>query len=265
MTLSDFSGFKIVTSDLFSEYGIKHFFSTIIDAETNNNNVTFGIKEENREEILKNYEKVADYFGVPLSNITKSTQVHKDVVMKVENCHIGMGVTKKTLTDNADGLITDIENIPLCIFTADCVPVLIADKKGSVVSAVHSGWRGTAMEITVNAINMMTDCYGIKKEDIICAIGPCISKCCFEVSREVIDEIIKIKGSESTFYAKENDKYMLDLKELNKIILLNAGIHERNIDVSEMCTKCRDDLFFSYRRQGDKAGRNASFIMKQKG
>ena len=182
--------------------------------------------------------------------------------MEVEECHIGMGVTKKTMTDNADGLITDVEKIPLCIFTADCVPVLIADKKGTVVSAVHSGWRGTVMEITVNSINVMTEKYGIKKEDIICAIGPCISKCCFEVSKEVIDEVLKIKGAESTFYTKENEKYMLDLKELNKLIILNAGIPEENIDVSDMCTKCEEDLFFSYRRQGEKAGRNASFIMK---
>ena len=65
-----------------------------------------------------------------------------------------------------------------------------------------------------------------------------------------------------TIYAKENEKYMLDLKELNKLILLNAGIPEENIDVSDMCTKCEDELFFSYRRQGEKAGRNASFIMK---
>ena len=262
MTLTDFKGFKIVTSDLFSKYNIKHFFSTISDESTGNKSVTFGFREDNREEVLKNYEKVADYFNVPVTSITKSTQVHKDVVMEVEECHIGMGVTKKTMTDNADGLITDVEKIPLCIFTADCVPVLIADKKGTVVSAVHSGWRGTVMEITVNSINTMTEKYGIKKEDIICAIGPCISKCCFEVSKEVIDEVLKIKGAESTFYAKENEKYMLDLKELNKLILLNAGIPEENIDVSDMCTKCEDELFFSYRRQGEKAGRNASFIMK---
>ena len=149
---------------------------------------------------------------------------------------------------------------PLCIFSADCVPILFADKNKTVISAVHSGWRGTAKEIAKRAINIMTEEYGIKKDDILCAIGPCISECCFEVSKEVIDAVSHISNSHLCYYRKENSKYQLDLKELNKHILLNFGIKEDNIDICELCTVCEENLFYSYRREGQKAGRNAAFI-----
>lgn len=264
MIFKEYDGFYYIQSELLLKYNIEHFFSTIKDEKRNvDGGVNFSFTNcLSKEETLKSYEKTSKIFNVPLKNITKSTQIHEDVVKKIEDFHIGMGVTKETTINNADGLITDIKDVPLCIFSADCVPILLSNKNKTVVSAVHSGWKGTVKEITKNAINKMICDYNIKKEDILCAIGPAISKCCFEVGKEVIDEL-SVVGDISRFYdKKENGKYNLDLKEVNRFILIKYGILPCNIDVSDICTKCEDEYFYSYRRQGVNAGRNAAFIMK---
>jgi len=263
MLISEHNGLVCVTSELMNSYGIKHMFSTIKDNKRPGLSISFSAREGYSEkDVFESYCKVAEIYNVPTENITKSTQIHDDKILVVEDKHIGMGVTKESDIKNADGLITDKKNIPLCIFTADCVPVIISDKNKKVVSAVHSGWRGTAKKITVNAINLMVNEYKIQKSDIICAIGPSIGKCCFEVSYEVIENMSHIENIRHCYTKKANGKYMLDLKEVNKQILLSNGIAEKNIDVIDLCTKCEKELFFSYRRQGEKAGRNASFIMR---
>lgn len=262
MLISEYNGLLIVTSELMNSYDIKHMFATIRDKARPEINVSFSAREGYEEkDVFESYQKVADFYNVPVKNITKSTQIHEDKILVIEDRHIGMGVTKESDIKNADGLLTDKKDIPLCIFTADCVPVLVADKNKRVVSAVHSGWRGTAKKIIVNAINIMVNEYKILKSDIICAIGPSIGKCCFEVSAEVIENMSHIKNADLCYTKKENGKYMLDLNEINRQILLEAGIADKNIEVSDLCTKCEEELFFSYRRQGERAGRNASFIM----
>ena len=261
MLKSVYNGFYYFTSELLNLYGIKHLFSTIKDTERCE--VSFSDNGGYPQaEVLKSFEKVSDFFKVSVSDIVKSKQIHEANVLDVDKTYCGMGVTRESIITNADGLITDEQRVPLCIFSADCVPVLIADKKNKVVCAVHSGWRGTAKTISVNALDKMINEYKVPKEDIVCAIGPAIGKCCFEVSADVIEALSHIENSEKYSYSKENGKYMLDLKGVNKQILLNYGIKEENIDVSDICTKCEEEYFYSYRRQGEKAGRNAAFIMK---
>lgn len=261
MLTSVYKGFYYITSELFNLYGIKHLFATYKDI--NRCEVSFSEKDGYlKNEVIKSFEKVADFFDVPVSNIVKSKQIHEANVLDINKNYCGMGVTRESIITNADGIITEENNIPLCIFSADCVPILIADKTKRVVCAVHSGWRGTAKTITANALEKMTNEYKIPKEDILCAIGPAIGKCCFEVSIDVIKALSHIKNSEKYSEKKENEKYMLDLKGVNKQILINYGIKEENIDVCGMCTKCEEEFYYSYRRQGEKAGRNAAFIMK---
>ena len=262
MKLSEYNGLVFVTSELFDSYGIKHMFSTVRDKERNLNKVSFSVRGSYAEgEVKESYSKVAQYFNVLKENITKSTQIHEDNILILENRHIGMGVTKQSDIKNADGLATDKKNIPLCIFSADCVPVLFADKNKKAVIAVHAGWKGTAKEITKKAFTIMTDTFGIDKKDILCAIGPAIDKCCFEVSDDVIESMAHIPDISLCYEKKKNGKYQLDLKKVNKQILLSCGADKNNIDVIPLCTKCEDELFHSYRREGEKAGRNAAFII----
>lgn len=263
MNYSQYNGFYYVTSELLKKYNIKHLFSTIKDTQLNpENGVSYSVRDGfTDEEIMLNYKKIAEFFNVPVKNITKSTQIHGDNIIEITDYHIGMGVTRKTEITDADGLSTRLKNIPLCIFSADCVPVLLADKKNTVVMAVHSGWRGTGKKILKKAVEILNKKYNVISEDIICAIGPAISQCCFEVSDEVIEAISGIENSEKCYYKKDNGRYQLDLKRVNENLLISTGIPKENIDVIDICTKCEEEYFYSYRRQKEKAGRNAAFIM----
>ena len=257
----NFKGMTVIKSDLFDKYSISHMFSTIKDTERKTvNGVNFGFREGfPYDETIDSYKKVADYFGVPYENITKAAQTHTANIEEITEKRAGMGITKDSDFSDVDGIYTVKSGVPLCIFTADCVPVLIADKNNRAVCAVHSGWRGTAQKITENAVKIFTDELDIPLDDIICAIGPCISKCCFEVSKEVAEVFADYENSS---VEKPNGKYNLDLKKINRDILLNTGISSDNIDVCELCTMCDKKLFYSYRRDGEKTGRLGNFIMR---
>ena len=260
MIIKNFDSLSILTSELFLEYGISHLFTTTKD-DSLNKRVDYTFKNNDYTDILKNYEKIADFFKVPVSDIVKSTQIHEDNILKITPYHRGMGIVRETEIKNADGIYTDFKNIPLCIFSADCIPVLIADKSKKAVFAVHSGWRGTAKDIAGKAVDILKNEYSVKSEDIICAIGPAISSCCFEVSEDVILALAGVYKNDDCYLKKDNGKYQLDLKKTVASLLEKKGVPSDNIDVCPLCTKCEDKLFHSYRREGENAGRNAAFIM----
>ena len=260
MKISQYKGLTYLTSELFNKYGIKHIFTTIQD-ENKVYPVDFSFANNKREEILENYKKIAEYFNVPFKNIVKSTQIHENNIVSVKSTHKGMGVASDEAFDNADGIYTIEHNIPLCIFSADCVPILIADKEKKTVMAVHAGWRGTAKNITGKAIDIFLNEFKTKKEDIICAIGPAIGQCCFEVSEDVTEELALLRDASDCFYIKDNKKHQLDLKKFNSFVIRDKGVPKENIDVCDLCTRCEEELFHSFRRDGNKSGRNAAFIM----
>ena len=260
MKISRYNGLNFFTSELFEKYKIKHLFTSTKD-EFLKESADYSFTNNNRADILNNYKKIASFFNVPYENIVKSTQIHEANVVKVTLLNKGMGVSKEEAFENADGLFTVEENIPLCIFSADCVPVLLADKYGKLVMAVHAGWRGTAKNITGKAVDIFINEYKIKKEDILCAIGPAIGQCCFEVSEDVIMELSSLRDTGDCCYIKDNGKYQLDLKKFNRLLLEDKGIPEENIDICNLCTRCEKNLLHSYRRDGNKSGRNAAFIM----
>lgn len=255
--MKEYKGFTYITDPLFSEFGIPHLFTTIKDEKK----ADFSFNTGEREAVLKSYEKVAEILGAETASIVKSTQIHKDDIVEITDFHKGMGIVRETALDSADGIFTMEKGIPLCIFSADCVPVLIADKNKKIVFGVHAGWRGTALDITGKAVRILKEKINCENEDIICLIGPAVGKCCYEVSEDVIKELEKIHPVTDCCEKKENEKYMLDLKKFNKLLLIKEGIPCENIRVSELCTACEDELFHSYRRDGASSGRNAAFIM----
>lgn len=260
MKIAEFEGLTYIKSPLFEKYGVEHLFTTVKDSKKEKR-TDYTFRNNDKQEILENYKKIADFFNVPIEHIVKSTQIHEDNIEKVTHENKGMGVTKDTSFDNADGIYTPEKDIPLCIFSADCVPVLIADKSKKVVMAVHAGWRGSAKNILGKAIRILKDEYKINTEDILVAIGPAIGQCCFEVSCDVIEELGKVYKNDDCYYKKENGKYQLDLKKFNKQLALIEGVLEENIDLCNLCTKCDSEYFHSYRREREAAGRNAAFIM----
>lgn len=179
-----------------------------------------------------------------------------------------------------DALLTSEPGIVLAVRTADCLPVLVADRNGAVVGAIHAGWRGTLARITEKAIGAVRMRYGIESRDIFAAIGPGIHHCCYEVGEEVRDQFLAQFDHADTLFEEVFDsdavhlkypllflnqrapghglppkKLHLNLVEANRRQLLVAGIPEQNVWASELCTSCRTDLLFSHRAERGATGR----------
>ena len=185
-------------------------------------------------------KRFSDKYEFNHDNIVYNTQVHGADVRIVES---GDDFTENG--KEADGLITNLRNTPLLIFTADCVPVVFYDKKQGVVALAHAGWRGTYGNIAGRMVDIMTDKYGCEVVDIKTIIGPSVSVDNYEVSYDLIE---KFAALEVPNYYKENDgKYYLDLWKLNKELLKKCGILEDNIKIIDFCTVRDNDKFFSYR------------------
>jgi len=151
-----------------------------------------------------------------------------------------------------DGLITNEPNVALVVFSADCVPILLHDPIKNVIGAVHAGWRGTATDIVGKAVQKMASHFDCSPSDIKAAIGPCISKCCYETDADVANAI-------SSHEAVSAKKFMVDLKEANRLLLVNSGVSD--IFISDECTSCNCDKYWSHRKTKGKRGTQAAVIM----
>lgn len=179
-------------------------------------------------------------------------QVHQDKVIQV-----GKGKAFPTGQTKGDGLITNLPDTPIGVFTADCCPVLMASSKA--VSATHAGWKSTLQNICKKTVGKYDELYGIKPKELTAWIGPCIGSCCFEIGNEVYDAFVTKIDSCKKFFTKFN-KWHLNLRELNRYQLIQAGIPENQIIDLKECTYCQDEKYFSYRRQKKRNGSMFSFI-----
>lgn len=173
---------------------------------------------------------------------------------------------RQDLLIGIDALITNVPGYCVCVTTADCVPVLLYDKKLQVVAAIHAGWKGTVKHIVSNVLEHMNQKFGTQGEDVIACIGPSISLASFEVGDEVY-EAFKESGFDMSLISvkkRKTGKYHIDLWEANRIELLNAGVPAEQIEVAGICTYIHHDEFFSARRLGIDSGRTLSGIMIRK-
>jgi len=183
-------------------------------------------------------------FGTRLWDPETSTmatvkQIHSNRVLAVD----APGVAGE-----ADALITCMPGLMLSIRTADCYPILIADARNRSVAAIHAGWRGTASRIVAETIARMCVDFGSHPQDLRAAIGPGIGTCCYEVGEEVARQF----GLEG--------RGKIDLANANRAQLIESGVPAEQIHSINRCTRCESDVFHSYRRDGDRAGRMISFI-----
>ena len=215
-------------------------------------------------DVLENYRRLRRAFSLPAdeSGIVFSHQVHGNAVRVCTKAD-----EHKLMTDvpyDADGLITNERGLCLMVFTADCTPILLSDERRHAVGAVHSGWRGTALDIAGEAVRKMISEYGCDAADIRAAIGPCISQCCFETFGDVPDAMRQVLGAQAEDYispAETENKFFVDLKGINRALLINAGLSPENIFVSDECTVCRRDKYWSHRATNGKRGSQASLII----
>ena len=254
-TLNSNGDLKYYTIDEFKETGlIKHGFSTRCGGVSENEYASMNLRmhcDDRRENILKNYEIFCDEIDVNFKNLVFSNQVHCDTIKSVGKADLGNGITKPQKWDGADGLITNEPGVPLCIFSAVCVPVFFLDRKKKVIGLVHSGWKGTALRISAKCVEKMIKEYGSDHADILVGIGPSIGVCHFEVGDEVADVFRDTFG-----YAvlEKHEKWHVNMQKAIEISLLEKGILKENIINAEICTYCNSDLLFSHRKTNGKRG-----------
>lgn len=189
-----------------------------------------------------------------INNLTSNIQIHSDIVNKIDENNIGQ---KK----DGDALITNITNVPLLIFTADCVPIAIIDKKHKAIGLSHAGWRGTYDLIAKKTIGEMTKNYNTNPEDLVCIIGPSIGPCCYEVSQELAEKFnTNFTNSTEKLYTIEDGKYKLDLWKVNEYIIKECGVKDENIINLKICTSCNSDKFHSYRKHNQTPKRIGTIL-----
>ena len=159
----------------------------------------------------------------------------------------------------ADAVITQEKGVLIGVQVADCVPILLYDAKKKVSGAVHAGWRGTAACILKKTIETMNRRFSSEPGDIMVAIGPSIRACCYAVGYDVFDAVASVTG-DGLFYRIIGEKHYLDLAAANNHQALSMGIPGQNIQVSEECTFCSPEKFFSYRFSKGSTGRQGGFI-----
>ncbi len=242
-----------------SELGIKNGFTRRSGGVSHGKieGLNFGFRVgDNPDAVRQNYELLANDIGFDVSRIVCARQQHTDNIRIVTEADCGKGVivVDSDICDT-DGLITNISDIPLVVFTADCVPLLFCDPVNRVVAATHAGWRGTAQKIGKKTVQLMKSEFGCKPQNIIAAIGPSIGACCFEVDRDTAENFDKKYN-----IPKLNGKFHVDLWAVNKDDMIDEGINPENIYVSDECTICNSDKYYSYRTHKEHTGRQVAVI-----
>jgi len=214
------------------------------------------------ENVFENYDRLGEATGINVRAMAFTKQVHgREVrVASREDIHVfGTPVPYE-----ADGVVTAEPGLALICFTADCVPVLLCDGKNGVIGAIHCGWRSSVADILGVAVEKMCG-LGAEREAISAAIGPAISRCCFEVGEEVIAVASAYIGVDlEGLYVPEEGvpgKYLLDLKGANARRLVQLGLAPEHIDVSDECTACSHDKYWSHRFTKGKRGSQGALIV----
>lgn len=230
--------------------------------------------DDNAIDVLQNRNRLAKAIGFEPNTWTCGEQVHGTHITVVSAADAGRGYSdRKSAFQNTDGLVTNVPNILLTSFYADCVPLYFFDKAKGVIGLAHAGWKGTVGQIAKEMVATMNATYGCAPKDIRAAIGPSIGACCYEVDEYVMSKVrealAKADGDVDINLiatpSSNEGKSMLNLKELNRMIMIKAGILPEFIECTTWCTSCHPDQFFSYRKEEGTTGRMASWIgMKER-
>ncbi len=249
---------KLLQFNNLSEFeDIVHFSTTRIGGVSSKRleslNLGYTVND-NPKNVTQNLDSLAQSIGFERNQMVSPKQTHSK--------NIGIVNSNKDIFPDTDALITNKPGICIFIRTADCVPILLYDPIKKALAAIHSGWKSTVQEISKHTIELMQKEFGTKPEDLIAGIGPSIGPTVYEVGTEVAKIFNKQFGANHIVNPiKNSDKYLLNLWEVNKQILIESGIPKEQIEIAEICTYTNSELFYSARRDGVKTGRLATGIM----
>jgi YfiH family protein len=236
---------------------------------------THAAVDENRSLLLRSLG--AGNAGGKAWPLVRLRQIHSDLIHRVDH------PPEQLLT--GDGLVTDTPRLLLAVQTADCLPVLLMDRKRKAVGAFHAGWRGTLARVVEKGVGAMRLHFGSKPEDLRAAIGPGIASCCYAVGEEVRDRFhaqfayagklfrevtesdpvrerypLLFMTARAPGHSEAGRTIYLDLREANRRQLLAAGLAPASITALDFCTACRTDLFFSHRAERGVTGRQMGVV-----
>ena len=230
-----------------------------------------GFNEDSAENILENRRRFLKLFPRDFAGwaLAGCWQVHGADVRLVNNpAEAKPAEDARGDTIYCDAIVSNATGVLAGVKTADCVPILIGDSNTGAFAAVHAGWRGTLAKVATKALERMTADYQTKPRDVRVAIGPAAGPCCYEVGAEVIDAFKGNFPNQDLFIETRANHARIDLLEANRNQLVSAGVDPKKINIAPLCTMCRTDLFFSYRREKNvlgKVGRLMSVIGRKKG
>ncbi len=287
MIKKQINGIDCFLSDKLASIGAPHAFTTrrggVSNGVFDSLNVSTRRKDvdgntDSYESTVENFRRVTSLVGASPENSVCAHQVHGNTVLELDETFCGMGILRSAARNiDGDGLFVSSDKVgigSICVKSADCTPILFADRRLGSVCAVHSGWRGTVLDIPGEAVRTMLRS-GSCTEDIYCAVGPCIGVCCYEVSEDVYlasKEVLTARGAVSLLNeifinergTESGRKFDFDIGRMCAALVELAGIPKENIDLMNICTCCSSDrdgrIFFSHRGQKGYSGTFASVI-----
>lgn len=214
--------------------------------------------QNERTKTNKNRANLTKRLNIPAQNLILAKQPHNNKVAIIDSknaarnkSHLsGQGIP------DIDALVTTLPNICIAVRTSDCVPIVFYDPENKVIAVAHSGWQGTVKKIAINTVETMRS-LGAKPESIVAVIGPSIGPCHFEISSNPANNVIqKVKKAFPTTHTsllskwhENNTKAYFDLWKSNQELLISAGLRINNIEISGLCTACKNDQFYSWRKE----------------
>ena len=242
---------------------LRHGFSTRHGGVSQGDyaSLSFSYQKEAEAIVDENFRRFCNANAMPFDSLVLTHQTHTANVATVNEAYRCRG-RDRSLRET-DGVVTAAKDLGLVCFTADCVPILLADPQAKVIAAVHAGWRGTVQSIGARVVEAMVNNFGCDPANIRAAIGPNIGQCHFETDADVPEAVRKAFGPEAeAFIEKRGEKYHLDLKRINALVLRRAGV--RHIEISEDCTYCQNRRFWSHRvTKGDRGSQGAVITCKE--
>ncbi len=246
-----------------SNIPVKHCFTTRYGGVSSGVLASLNLGENRGdapENVIENYRLLGEATGIHTEHMAFTRQVHGNTVRVVTSEDVHTLLTP--VPYDADGLVTNEPGLAIIAFTADCVPVLVCDKAHGVIAALHCGWKPTVADIMGAAVEKMT-ALGAKPEDMQIAIGPAIGFCCFEVGREVPEAVEALLGSVAEGYIRPGEregKFYVNLHGVIARRFIQLGVPAGNIAISEECTVCSHDKYWSHRYTKGERGSQAALI-----
>ena len=262
------NGVQYLTIDSFSRTGlVAHAFTTrcggVSEGPYAGLNMSFRVGDR-PENVLINRMNICRALGAEPADLVAAAQVHGEGVAAVTAEHRGKGAAEaESALPATDALITNEPGVLLSSYHADCVPVFLLDPVQKAIGVIHAGWKGTALKIAAKTVEAMQQSFGSRPRNCLAGIGPAIGPCCYEVDEPVFSRFQYAFPDcwPALFTPAAPGHWRLNLWEANRRALLEAGLQEERITAANLCTSCRQDLFFSHRASGGRAGRMAALLM----